>query len=249
MKIWMVTLGGFFFVTLVGLLVFGCFVSAQPKNDARPTREALLADAGDRRCANQVRVNSPLELRTTLASSFVGCIVIPKDVQWHMEDPCGNRNEFGSCMRSAMAPLTIRPGVSLIGERGLIGSRPTLFTNYKTHNWVGYCLFETPGNDVRIEGLHVKGPANGSRSSEQPYVSAICITRDAAQKSGVTTIADNEFDEWSGSGVSVRSTPGERSEAEYPEGASHFRREDAGLVRIARNYIHHHSCPNCVVSG
>jgi hypothetical protein len=152
---------------------------------------------------------------------FVGCIVIPKDAAWRM----------------ALKPLQIGPGVSLIGERGELGSRPILYSDDASEK---YCLFRTNGDNVRIEGIEFRGPFRDE--GQTPNTSAICVTRDPANKAGVTLIADNEFGYWTGQGVSVTTPNKAASDAEYRQKyptASYFHRRDAKLVRIERNYFHH----------
>jgi len=213
-----------------------------------PTRP-LAVEPEDRRCRSSVRARDPLDLRAKLAdSTFRGCIVIPRDVSWVMEDPCGERSEFGNCVVAGLMFLEIRPGVSLIGERGALGSRPRLVAKRVVPK---YCLFTTAGNDVRIEGIHFEGPGNAKPlGQEPPYNTAVCVTRDPTQKAGATLILDNEFAKWPGSGVVVQGRFEGATEADYvtayreqtktESGPVPFHeRADASLVRIERNYFHH----------
>ena len=113
-----------------------------------------------------VRVNSPRELLLTLYNAqFTGLVIIPRDVQWNLT---GYR-QSSRCAR----------GVQLIGERGALGSRPLLYTTSPTIDDEGYNFFEVVGNNVRVEGIHFRGPANGNRSSSQPLVSGIKIGQTA----------------------------------------------------------------------
>jgi VCBS repeat protein len=169
-------------------------------------------------------VNSPAELVSVLQSDYTGVVKIPRDVQWDM---------------TGYASLPLKSGVSLVGERGYLGSRPLLYTTNKGDE---YTLFEITGNDVRIEGLHFRGPANGSRDSSQPYVNAVRVFEDPGLQLGRrVTIADNEFDEWTGSGVDVRSVNVYLHPEDYPSDLPRMRPEDAGLVRVERNYMHHNA--------
>src|SRR5690554_6451792 len=45
--------------------------------------------------APERRVSSPVELEQVLRSDFKGRVVIPRDVRWVMENPCGAKDEFG----------------------------------------------------------------------------------------------------------------------------------------------------------
>ena len=210
-----------------------------------PLERPPTLDPGDGLCSRQARATSPVDLKARLESDFVGCIVIPKDVRWEMVDPCGGKDEFGRCVPALLAGLPIKPGVRLIGERGLLGSRPTLFTTWQTIDRSptgdGYSLFVTTGKNVSVQGLHLLGPSAGSRSSSLPYVNGLRVTRDPADKSGTTLVADNEFNEWAGSAIDVNSTIVALNEAEYPVGAPFFTRDDLGLVLVMRNYLHHNA--------
>ena len=126
-----------------------------------------------------IRVLSPKQLLFTLYDpNFTGRVIVPSNADWDL---------------SGLARIPLRSGVALIGERGPLGARPRLFTNYKAE---GYPLFELIGNDVRVEGIHFQGLANGSRSSSQPYVTAIEVVEDpgrqtAAGSSSPTTSSTN----------------------------------------------------------
>lgn len=176
------------------------------------------------------RVHDPALLESTLRSHFTGRVLVPGDAQWdlsgHMEIP-------------------LRSGVQLVGERGWLGSRPVLFTDYKGAT---YPLFRLTGNDVRVEGLHFRGPGHGSQDATQPYTFALAVLEDPLLERGRrVVIADNEFDEWTGSCVDVSSTPprvffpNNPSDPAYLEAHTwpHVRPEEAGLVRVERNYFHH----------
>jgi VCBS repeat protein len=164
-----------------------------------------------------VRVNSPRELLFTLSDEkFTGRVIIPHDVEWDL---------------SGYGYIPLRTGVQLIGERGELGSRPLLFTDAPSLDGKEYDFFYLWGNNVRIEGIHLRGPANGNRSSSQPFVSGIRVNQRLAEQTkdqsgfGVV-VADCELDQWTKSGVQVESD------------VRSVGRERAGLTRVERNYIH-----------
>jgi hypothetical protein len=181
------------------------------------------------------RVETPDQLEQVLRSDFAGCVVVAKDKFLNM---------------TGRSFIPIKSGVSLKGERGELGSRPGVFTNAKCADpsvqpGAGECqkyvLFEIAGNNVSVTGLHLRGPV-GRRSGNQPYVTAIEITADPDLKQGRGIyIAENEFDEWPGNAVAVLSTRRARTPAQYRPEWARLTREDASLIRVERNFIHHNS--------
>lgn len=164
--------------------------------------------------------------------------MVPRDVSWEMTQPCGAFDELGRCVAVPMHDVPIHSGVQLVGERGDLGSRPTLFTNDKS---VGYSLFVIEANDVRVEGLRMRGPEAGACDNKQPYVHGITVIENPATQLGRNVvIADNELDEWPGLGVKATGTV---DFLEPPPGydGPRMRPADAGLVRVERNYIHHNA--------
>lgn len=171
-----------------------------------------------------VRVQSAAELEDTLRSGFTGTVMIPRDVTWDL---------------SGRRAIPLRSGIALVGERGALCSRPTLFTDSKEET---QHLFEVVGSGIRVEGLHLRGPAAGSRSAEQPYVTGIQVVVDRAAGTGRGVfIVDNEFDEWTGGGVEVRSTMVARTPGQYLPAWPRPTRADADQVRIQGNYMHHNA--------
>jgi hypothetical protein len=162
---------------------------------------------------------------TTLSNpSFTGHIVIPADAEWDM---------------SAYSEIPLHSGVSLTGERGALGSRPLLYTTNKASS---YSLFDITGNLVLVEGLHLRGPEAGNRSSSQPYVHGINIVEDPDQELGrQIVINDNELDEWTGAAVGVGSTHAVRTPQEYDPSWKRVGRDNAGQVLIQGNYIHNNA--------
>src|SRR4051794_26398899 len=133
-------------------------------------------------------VHSPTELISVLNSPYTGRVIIPADARWEVI----GRN------------IPIHSGVQLIGERGALASRPLLFSNDKDDSAEGeFALFRVEGNDVRVEGLHLRGPEAGRHDDAGAKVDAIAVVENPeAPVSGHNiVIADNELDEWPGSGV------------------------------------------------
>lgn len=188
------------------------------------------------------RVFCAYELNAVLRAEppFAGRIIIPRDAVFDM-------TSFTS-----LGPLPLRSNVQVVGERGFLGSRPLLYTSDQRENGTTFHLFEVMGNDVRVEGLHLRGPwpAKDHKkhvSKRWPYIHAILVNEDAEQElSGRRiVIADNEFEQWSGAGVRVigshRATLAEwrRHGTNSAEPWKHLNAGDAGLVRVERNYMHH----------
>ncbi len=180
---------------------------------------------------NELRVHSPDVLASTLRNpSFTGRIVIPSDAAWDM---------------SSYVELPLHSGVTLVGERGPLGSRPLLYTPASAFNAHpdGFTLFQVTGNDVRIEGLHLQGPA-ASHDTKQPSANGIFILEDADHQLGRrVVITDNEIEKWPVSGVGLAGAHSEVAlPGDYDPSWALLRPADAGLVRIEGNYIHH----NCM---
>src|SRR3954470_24000273 len=183
------------------------------------------------------RVCSPVELATVLRSGFTGQVRIPAGARWEMTDPCGGRGEFGQCVAIPMRELPLHSNVQLIGERGALASRPLLFTDEKSGD-APYPLFTITGNDVRIEGLHLRGPEAGALAGTGAEVAGISVVEDPARGLGRRVmIADNELDQWPDAAVAVSGTVREEAASAAYTGPR-VRRTDAGLVRVERNYIH-----------
>ena len=168
------------------------------------------------------RVNSPAELDDLLHDcSFSGRVIIPKDVVWKMERCDRERDEFGNFVCSPLLEIPLYSGVQLVGERGDLGSRPLLFTTIV--DTIRHALFEVRGNDVLVQGLHLRGPQKGEdHGTKNPYVHGIAVHQkaedgtvssceaDRANLPGLrekvghrVLIADNEFDQWTGGAVKV----------------------------------------------
>jgi hypothetical protein len=163
------------------------------------------------------------ELTKILRSDFKGRIVIPRDASWEVRE----------------RDIPVKTGVQIVGERGELGSRPTLYTDDKS---AGYSLFLVNGTDVRIEGLHLRGPEAGEVSRTLPYVQAITVIQDPTQGTGrKIVIAENELDEWPGAGVAVDDPTVRVWEPKWLYDGPRMTRDDVGAVRVERNYIHNNA--------
>ncbi len=171
-----------------------------------------------------VRVCSPADLAATLNSTYSGRIIIPRDVFWDM---------------TAYKDLPVKNGVEIVGERGALGSRPTLHMGDRTTE---YSLFVVTGNSVHINGIHFMGPKPPSTHAQtDPYENAILVIEDFDAKTGRNIlIDDNEFDRWAGAGVNVTG-PADR-QVDYPKDWDPSWAKpvpsDAALVRINNNDMH-----------
>ena len=218
-------------VLIIGALIFA------PRT-TRPTPEISIGELPDRigppQCDREQRVETPDQLEQVLRSDFVGCVIVAKDKFLNMAGRTG---------------IPIRGGVTLMGERGFLGSRPLLYTTQKIPKRT---VFEVQGNDVQVVGLHFRGPSPAEIHKEHisdsnPYVHAIRVKEDAEQglSGRRVVIADNEFDEWSGAGVVVTGSHNtylnewEQHGPDSSEPWKHLDSGDAGLVRVERNYMHH----------
>jgi hypothetical protein len=183
-----------------------------------------------------VLCRSPAELAALLrseATPFRGRIRIPRDVDWDM---------------SAFRDLPVRDGVEIVGERGALGSRPLLHSEYRNRQGEpSYGMFLVEGNDVRIEGLHLRGPMHPrNRRDEKIRNRAVNVrqTHGATPTGRRVVVADNEVEQWT-SGIDVNSPDNLPSAAAYDArcdgGCPHLEPQEAGLVRVERNYLHHNA--------
>lgn len=214
-------------LALSALLVFAQAASAAKA--PRKTKFPTPCSEGQRVvpvCAATRVVTSAADLVQVLRAEppFKGCVVIPKDSSF---DLTGQRG------------LPVRSGVSLVGERGELCSRPTVFTKDKSEK---HALFTVVGDRVEVRGIHFLGPQDWDRSSEWPYVNAVQVDATHANKSGFDiVIEDNEMDQWTGAGVYVFSEQYARNEKEWQSGWIAPRVEDAGEILITHNFMHHNA--------
>jgi hypothetical protein len=174
-----------------------------------------------------VRACSPGHLADLLGSEFRGRIIIPRDVVWEMKGPTGE----------PLRDMPVKSGVEIVGERGALGSRPTLIARDIS---IGYALLRVIRNDVRISGIRFIGPKPArTHDRTEPAVQAIQVIEDFDQQLGRRVlIDDNELEQWSNAGVSVRGTHEVRLPSEWDPAWTKPRPADASLVRVERNYMH-----------
>ncbi len=204
------------FFALLGVVPAGAAVPVDPSCPA-----AVAPPQGS------VRACSPGHLADVLNSEFRGRIIIPRDAVWEMKGPTGQ----------PLRDLPVKSGVEIVGERGALGSRPTLFARDIS---TGYALLRVTGNDVRIAGIRFLGPKPASTHDRtEPTVQAIQVLEDFDQQLGRRVlIDDNEFEQWSSAGVSVRGAHEVRLPSEWDAAWKKPVPADASLVRVERNYMH-----------
>lgn len=174
-----------------------------------------------------VRVCSPVDLADVLASDYRGRITIPRDVFWEMKGRDGQ----------PLRDLDVHSGVELVGERGALGSRPTLYTGDLS---VEHSLLSITGNDVHVNGIRFMGPkAPSTHAHRDPYVHAISVTEDFDQQLGRRVlIDDNEFERWSGGAVNLFGTHQVKNPKDWDPSWKKPVPADAALVRAERNDMH-----------
>lgn len=103
-------------VAAVAALVIAAVISALWLRRPRP--QIVIADLPDERvqprCDREQRVETPDQLEQVLRSDFVGCVIVTKNKFLNM---------------TGRAEIPVKDGVKLMGERGELGSRPSLFTD------------------------------------------------------------------------------------------------------------------------
>lgn len=188
----------------------------------------------------EIRVATASELVRALQPPDSGCatVIVTGDLDLSFQPGC---HANGSCQSA----IRIAPGITLRGERGLLGRRPIISTRSKCQpdfddqgapTCVGFDLFQIASSNVHIAGLHFRGPANGSRTDEQ-NVTAIAILTDPADKPYNVRVAESEFNEWT-SAIRIDRNPWPARPA--PAGVSYVP-EDAARIVILGNYFHHNA--------
>ena len=140
-------------------------------------------------------VHSVEELDDTLHDrSFSGRVIIPRDSVWFMERCDKEKDEFGNFICAPVLELPIYSGVTLMGERGELGSRPLLFTTL-IDKVESRAMFEVCGNDIRVEDLHLRGPQTGENHGiTLPYFHGIRVFQAAGKRAASPCVADNTPD-------------------------------------------------------
>ena len=179
---------------------------------------------------------SAADLDDLLRSGYRGRVVIPRDARWEMKDRKGD-------------PLTYIPlssGVEIVGERGALGSRPLLYTDYRVEDHPLFIAEKT--DDVRVEGLHLRGPYRpADRKKELPNVRAIQIAQDSVTGAGRrVVITDNEIEGFRDAvviaGTIAKDYPGAyRRACKCPGRWWPADPRDPTLVRVERNYLHNNA--------
>jgi FG-GAP-like repeat len=164
-------------------------------------------------------------LAYTLASDFTGTVFIPSNTTIGL---------------GSLRELPVKSCVQILGTRHATDPGPLLYTDDKTEP---YPLFLVTGHDARIKGVRLRGPSNGDRSASQELVTGIMVQVDAGLGlGGNVAIEGNEAWFWTGSAVYVLGqVPRVESPAEVPAGTPVMTFDQAGLVRVARNSLHHNS--------
>jgi hypothetical protein len=179
---------------------------------------------------------SAADLNDLLRSGYRGRVVIPRDAKWEMKGRDGQPLTF----------IPVHAGVEIVGERGALGSRPLLYTDYRAE---GFPLFVIDkADDVRIEGLHLRGPYRpADRKKLLPGVRAIEVLQDSVTGAGRrVVISGNEIEGFS-SAVVIGGTIAQDDPEKYKQACVCGGRawpadpRDPTLVRVERNYLHHNA--------
>jgi hypothetical protein len=164
------------------------------------------------------------DLGYTLASDFQGTVSIPSSANIDL---------------TGIVELPVRSCVRIAGTRRGLDPGALVYTDYKGEE---YALFRVTGHDVRIEGVRLRGPSDGDRSDSQPGISGIVVATNAGLGLGGNVAIENvDAWFWTGSAVAVDGQVGVDTEGEVPFGTPLMSYDQAGLVRVSRNFIHHNS--------
>jgi hypothetical protein len=168
------------------------------------------AEPWDLRAPSILNVTMPRQLTDALASSFNGALAVQNDL-----DLTGAQE------------VIVHSCQSIVGNRGKLDEGPMIFDRQDAE----HVLFDLQGNDIRIEGLRFRGPADGNRSINLPPSTAMVVKSDYASgsKGRRNVISGNEFFNWRGAGVEVAVLDGRPQVA------------DAGDILVSKNFFHHNS--------
>jgi hypothetical protein len=173
-----------------------------------------------------VMVDNREALVDTLHSHFTGTISIPS---------------YASIDLTGLSDLPVRSGVHLVGTRYGLDEGGLLFTNSLD---TIHTLFNVRGNDVRISRLRFRGPKHPDtgRSSSINKVNAIEVLQDPVLQTGKNIlISENEMWAWTDAAVTVDGKVHVDRVEDLDPGLPRYTREQAGLVRVANNYLHHNA--------
>jgi hypothetical protein len=220
------------------------------------------------------RATGPDDLYAVLNSDFRGRVIIPAGRAFNMSGYYNIRLKEGVQLIGERGPLGSRPLTYTQTQGFDFTTRPVTpyevidlpplglpLVFGKTPAAKGFPLFKVIGNDVRVEGIHFRGSASSSRDVRLPGVKAIRVIQgrlgtleddfetplvdESTLESGrAVVIADNEFDEWTGSGVEVLGGlhQGESDPGVFDRnGWLHLGSNDVWWLRVERNYFHHNA--------
>jgi hypothetical protein len=177
---------------------------------------------------SSVVVHNVSEFQDALKNSTISTIFLAYD---------GNFNF--AIVRDQYAGVIINRSVRIIGERGLLCERPIVRLNNGNDEGA---MWKIAQGNVEIRGIHFIGAADTdrNRSSSQPGYSAIFAIRAVESKERLLII-DNEFNEWTGSGVHVVGKHGDLIWEKYSTDWPRPTEADGDMLRIERNYFHHNA--------
>ena len=188
----------------------------------------------------QLRVSSGPQLAEVLQTATNIRVVVPAGANWEMVDCTGEQ--------ARVVPL--RSGVSLVGEASALGRRPRLWTRViDDPDARSLPLFETYGDNVRLEGLHLDGPFKPKDHGSTGGPSAVAVFRDQSRAQGRIIITDNEIEGFRNA-VDVAGLVQVRDPKDYdaayeatysvvcPGPCPRPDKSEAQRVRVEYNYLH-----------
>ena len=173
-----------------------------------------------------VMVDNRDKLVETLNSHFTGTISIPS---------------YAKIDLTGVSDLPVRSGVHLLGTRYGLDEGGLLFTESMDREQT---LFKVRGNDVRISRLRFRGPKHPDtgRSPTLNKVNAIEILQDPVLETGKNIlVSENEMWAWTDACVTVNGKIYANSVENLDPGLPRYTREQAGLVRVTNNFLHHNA--------
>jgi Tectonin domain len=186
---------------------------------------------------SSVVVHNASEFKNALKNSTISTIFLAYNGNFSFSldlpptEPTRNNDQH----RGAFIDRSVR----IIGERGPLCERPIVRLNSDKE---GGGMWTIRRGNVEIRGIHFIGAANteSNRSSGQAGYSAIHAIRSVEAKERLLII-DNEFNEWTRSGVYVVGKRGDLYWEQYSADWPRPTEADGDMVRIERNYFHHNA--------